>query len=135
LFQDLYEWAGLPRSYDVKKGEDIFVRACELPKYENEVFIRSINFSNLPQSPQIDDAAKSLASCLGIINIFHPFPEGNGRAQRLFISALASVFKYSLDWNGAQAWEIVETSKAVHRRNYKPLERLVEKIIRDDSKV
>lgn len=131
LFQDLYDWAGLPRSYDVKKGDDIFTPACQLPLYENEVFARSIGFSSLTQRPSMSDAAKSLACCLGIINIFHPFPEGNGRTQRLFISSLASVYRYSLNWSKAHAWEIVETSKSVHAGNYEPLERLITRIIEE----
>ncbi len=135
LFQDLYAWAGMPRSYDVKKGSDVFTPACELPKYEADVFSRSIDFSHLSTRPSISEVAGSLAACLGIINIFHPFPEGNGRAQRIFISSLARVFQYSLDWNSAYPWEIVETSKSVHKGNYEPLELLMERIIRDEASV
>ncbi|MDH5777664.1 MAG: Fic family protein [Gammaproteobacteria bacterium] len=132
LFQDLYDWAGMPRSYDMKKGDNIFTPACELAKYENEVFSRSINFSKLEIRPSILEAAESLAACLGIINIFHPFPEGNGRAQRIFISFLAHVFDYNLDWDKTHPWEILETSKAVHAGNYEPLNNLMTRIIKSN---
>ena len=134
LFQDLYNWAGKPRSFDFKKGNNVFTPAREMPKYEIEVFTRSIDFSSLQNRPSISHAAQSLAACLGIINIFHPFPEGNGRAQRIFISSLAQIFQYSLDWIKVHPWEIIETSKKVHEGNYVPLEDLMHRIIRDYKK-
>ena len=39
LFQDLYTWAGKPRSFDMLKNGDIFTRAEELPHYEKEVIM------------------------------------------------------------------------------------------------
>jgi len=133
LFQDLYEWAGKPRSYDIRKNGDEFTPAKYLPKYEVEVFTRSIEFSSSNQRPNIDKAAIKLASCLGAINIYHPFPEGNGRAQRIFISELANIFLYSINWDASHSWEIVETSKQVHIGNYEPLENLIKRIIVDES--
>ncbi len=135
LFQDLYAWAGKPRSYDMKKGGDQFTPAKQLPKYESEVFSRSIKLSHCSERPSISTTAISLASCLGIINVYHPFPEGNGRTQRIFISLLSNMFRYSLDWSNAHPWEIVETAKKVHERNYKPLEALIQRIIRDENKL
>ena len=133
LFQDLYAWAGMPRSYNMKKGGDIFTPANKLPGYETEVFSQSIDVFNLNKRPSTSETTISLARCLGIINIFHPFPEGNGRAQRLFISSLARMHQYSLNWSRVHPWEIVETSKAVHKGNYAPLEHLMNRIILDDN--
>jgi cell filamentation protein len=129
LFQDLYVWAGQPRSYDMKKGDNIFTPAKELAKYEAKAFEKSIEYSKRRQKPSMSESATTLASCLGIINSYHPFPEGNGRTQRIFISALANVFQYSLNWDDVHAWEIVETSKQYHIGNHKPLRRLIERII------
>ncbi len=117
----------------MRKNGDEFTPAKELSKYEAQVFARSIEFSNTRQRPNIDEAATKLASCLGIINTYHPFPEGNGRAQRIFISELANVFQYSINWDAVHPWEIVETSKQVHNLNYKPLENLIKRIIVDES--
>lgn len=119
------------RSFDMKKGDDIFTPASEMPKYEAQVFARSIDFAQQKTRPSLPDAVNQIAHCLGIINIFHPFPEGNGRTQRIFITFLAQVFKYHLDWDSAHPWEIVETSKAVHCGNYEPLQELIARIIVD----
>lgn len=129
LFQDLYSWAGKPRSYDVAKDGDIFTPAAELGKYESTVFERSISFSQSPSTPSKEESATKLAHVLGIINMYHAFPEGNGRTQRLFISALARKFGYSMDWSKVHQWENVETSKQVHIGNYEPLEALMLRII------
>lgn len=134
LFQDLYGWAGKPRSYDMRKNGDEFTPAKDLPKYEAHVFSRVTEYCNNNKRPTITDAAKQLASCLGIINIYHPFPEGNGRAQRIFISLLARNFNYSINWDATYPWEIVETSKQVHIGNYQPLEQMIKRIIVDESK-
>ncbi|MFT4928648.1 MAG: cell filamentation protein [Phenylobacterium sp.] len=133
LFQDLYCWAGKPRSYDVKKGHNEFTPASFLPKYEKQVFCRAIDFHHEPARLNKSLTAKRLASCLGIINIFHPFVEGNGRTQRVFISALANQFDYSVNWSEASPWEIVETSKQVHVGNYEPLEWLMKRILVDGA--
>jgi cell filamentation protein len=114
LFQDLYGWAGCPRNYDVKKGADIFTPAAELPKYEKKVFAGAAAFSEKTSRPSRNEAAITLARSLGIINIYHPFPEGNGRTQRVFISSLAKQFNYSINWNKVAPWEMVETSKQAH---------------------
>ena len=129
LFQDLYGWAGCPRSYDLKKGSSLFTPAKELPKYEAIAFEKSIKYSKLTKKPSISESAATLASCLGIINSYHPFPEGNGRSQRIFISALANVFQYSLNWDDVQAWEIIETSEQHHGGNSEPLKYLIQRII------
>jgi cell filamentation protein len=129
LFQDLYSWAGHPRSYDVKKGDSIFTPAKELPKYESVVFERSIEYSKLIQKPSVSESATTLASCLGVINSYHAFPEGNGRTQRIFISQLANVFQYSLNWDKVQAWEIIETSEQYHTGKGEPLKNLIQRII------
>ena len=116
----------------MRKNGDEFTPAKELPKYEAEVFARSIEFFNTRQRLSKDKTAEKLASCLGIINTYHPFPEGNGRAQRIFISRLADVFQYSINWGAAHRWEIVETSKQVHQVNYESLENLIKRIIVDE---
>ncbi len=117
----------------MRKNGDEFTPAKDLPKYEAMVFSRSQNFSNSRQRPTVNEVATKLASCLGIINIFHPFPEGNGRTQRIFISELANVFQYSINWDATHQWEIVETSKQVHIGNYEPLNNLIQRIIVDKN--
>ncbi len=129
LFQDIYSWAGQPRSFDMVKNGDIFTPANELLFYENEVFQRSLAFASLNRQPDKNSAAESLARCLGVINTYHPFPEGNGRTQRIFISMLARKHHYDIDWKSAFSWEMVATFTAVHCGNYVPLIELLTRLI------
>jgi len=134
LFQDLYEWAGKPRSYDLRKDGNDFTPAKDLPKYETQVFSRVAIYCNNKKRSNIINSAKELASCLGIINIYHPFAEGNGRSQRIFLSLLAKKVNYAINWDAAYPWEIIETSKQVHMGNYQPLEGLIKRILIDERK-
>lgn len=106
-------------------SDDIFTPAISLKHYENKVFEKAINFASNNSDIDLDEAALVLAKCLGIINIFHPFPEGNGRTQRMFISLLAIKRGFEVDWNSAFAWEMLECCKAVHRQNYQPMISLI----------
>ena len=93
LFNELYSWAGKTRSYDMSKNGDQFTPAIDLPKYESVVFSRAEDVLSLIH-PEKNVLAEKLAKCLGVLNIYHPFPEGNGRTQRIFISLLAREHEY-----------------------------------------
>lgn len=128
LFNDLYPWAGKTRSYPMRKNGDEFTPPEDLPKYESTVFSRATEVTDLV-TPDRDFLAEKLAKCLGILNIYHPFPEGNGRTQRIFISLLAKEHGYTLDWGAVNSWENMETSKSVHIGNYEPMINLIKRII------
>jgi len=128
LFKDLYPWAGKTRSYDMSKNGDEFTPAKDLPKHEVAVFSRAEDILSLVKPEKILLAEK-LARCLGILNMYHPFPEGNGRTQRIFISLLARTHDYLLNWDAVQSWENMETSKRVHEGNYEPLTNLILRIL------
>ena len=129
LFQDLYTWAGKPRSFDMLKNGDIFTRANELVHYETEVFKEAIAFSLLKTQPTHSEAVKSLSTSIRKINAFHPFPEGNGPTQRVFISTLAKEHGYGVDWKSVETWEAPEIFHQAHIGNNEPLERLFDKIL------
>ena len=133
LFRELYSWAGKTRSYDMCKNGDEFTPAMDLPKYEAEVFSKAEDVLSLIY-PEKTLLAEKLAKCLGILNIYHPFPEGNGRTQWIFISLLARKHEYLLNWDAVQSWENMETSKRVHEGNYEPITNLILRILyRDES--
>lgn len=75
LFKDLYDWAGKPRSYDMRKDNNEFTPAKDLPKYESVVFSRAEDVLDLIE-PEHEILAEKLVRCLGILNIYHMFPEG-----------------------------------------------------------
>ena len=61
-------------------------------------------FKNLKQEDYLKDTPKEkvplrLSYYLSEINVLHPFREGNGRTQRLFIEYLAGNAGYSVDFS------------------------------------
>lgn len=88
LFQDVYDWAGKPRSVRILEGTSAF---C-YPEYIDREMVRLFeqladrNYLDI-QAP--DDFAKAAAHFLAELNAIHPFREGNGRTQLTFLTLLA----------------------------------------------
>lgn len=88
LFSDLYPWAGQYRTVNLSKGSTNFMPYQlfhEAIPYLNQQ-IDNLNTTNYPSKTLF---ATDLGQLLTDINHFHPFREGNGRTQRLFITRLA----------------------------------------------
>ena len=101
LFQDVYEWAGEVRTVDIIRGDSRFCNVRHIQSYSNTVFSALAAEKYLVNlEPKV--FANRLAHYLSEINAIHPFREGNGRVQRLFISQLAEQAGYSLDYS---AWD------------------------------
>ncbi|MCH4009399.1 Fic/DOC family protein [Companilactobacillus sp.] len=96
LFSDLYSWAGKFRTGDFQKGNTVF-----FPRERFYIAISDLNnqISEIVNSRAIskDDLAIESAGLLLDINNFHPFREGNGRTQRLFIQLLIRQMGFNFD--------------------------------------
>jgi len=97
IFGDIYEWAGEIRWVNIAKG-NMF---CNYEFIEQNA---DSLFKNLKQEDYLKDTPKEkvplrLSYYLSEINVLHPFREGNGRTQRLFIEYLAENAGYSVDFS------------------------------------
>ncbi|MDE3233233.1 MAG: Fic family protein, partial [Pseudomonadota bacterium] len=128
LFQDVYEWAGEIRSVDIIRGESRFCNVRQIQSYSNTVFnaLADENYLNNLESTVL---ASRLAHYLSEINAIHPFREGNGRVQRLFISQLAEQAGYTLDYSALGQEEIYSVMQSSFLGNEKPLADLILRII------
>ncbi len=101
LFQDIYVWAGQDR-YDIgyrgifRKGDTEFTHGGKLPEVAKGLF-DALKDENYFKDLDKEQFIKSTASFLNGLNILHPFREGNGRTQRLFMELLAQNAGYDLD--------------------------------------
>ncbi|MFT8318129.1 MAG: Fic family protein [Sporolactobacillus sp.] len=88
LFSDLYDWSGEYRTGDFHKdGTDFFpVSRFDFAIENLNQQIEHVNKTNYRSDLAL---AIDLGKLLLDINMFHPFREGNGRTQRLFITLLA----------------------------------------------
>ena len=88
LFQDVYGWAGEPRLVPMSKGHSLFEPPERIGGEMRRVFKELEGESYLRDLPPAQFAAKA-SRYLDDLNITHPFREGNGRTQRLFLRNLA----------------------------------------------
>ncbi len=129
LFQDIYPWAGETRAIDIAKGGSVFVPHQHIIKELNN----SLNTleNNLKSISNQTDLANSLGKFLGDVNSIHPFPEGNGRTQRLFTNEVAKEYGYKIEWNGVSNEKMKEVSIQAHTGNYIPIIKLIDRQLRE----
>ena len=84
LFQDVYEWAGEPRTVNMTKGGSPFCR-IEFIDSEMSKLFNAIRGEKHLKGLDFQAAAKRAAHYLVELNAIHPFREGNGRTQHAFL--------------------------------------------------
>ncbi|MBV8775026.1 MAG: Fic family protein, partial [Deltaproteobacteria bacterium] len=120
LFQDVYPWAGELRTIDISKGGHRFAHHTHILNAAAPLFQRLAEEKDLAG---LDAAAFSerAAHYLGEVNALHPFREGNGRAQREFISQLARANGYSIAWRNVNPQDMLQASIASFKGDTSPL--------------
>jgi cell filamentation protein len=97
LFQDVYEWAGTPRTVRISKQANPFCFPEHIQAQANKLFadLKAGNYlADLPANEFAEHAAHFLAE----LNAIHAFREGNGRAQLTFFALLADRAGQALDF-------------------------------------
>ncbi len=97
LFAELYEWAGKIRDIDISKKGTNFYPAKEIER------LGDLRFKRLAQENHLcglalPDFADALAELYHDLNMLHPFREGNGRTERLFLTLLVRHAGYSISF-------------------------------------
>ena len=125
LFQDIYSWAGELRTVDISKGT-IF---CLVPFIEEQFAflyrkLRKENF--LKDITDQKEMAEKLAYYLGEINMIHPFREGNGRTQRIYIEQLCmNNGRFEIDFTEVSKEEMISASVRSAKSDNDLLEELI----------
>jgi len=134
LFKDVYVWAGMDR-YDIgirgdfRKGDTHFTPGNKLPEV-SKILFEALQKENHFKDLKKDDFVKSTASFMNGLNMLHPFREGNGRTQRIFIEQLADNAGYHLDLSKVSKNIMIQASIQAEKGNTKGFEI----IIRDNIK-
>ncbi len=131
LFSDIYTWAGKLRHVNIAKGNQ-FCLAMNLQTYADNLFHK------LEQEHYLIDCKESvphkLAYYLSEINVLHPFREGNGRTQRIFIEYLAMVAGYEVDFSEVSPKEMIIASADSFACDYTAINDMFDRITRPISK-
>jgi cell filamentation protein len=124
LFQDLYEWAGEVRTVEISKGAHQFQFRRFIETGMTDVHRRLMQRNFLRR---LDSAAfaSEAANILGDVNYVHPFREGNGRTQLLYLEQLASQAAHPLDLTAIErsAWQAA--SREAHFGKYEAMAKCI----------
>lgn len=88
LFQDVYEWAGEIRTVSLAKGGHSFLPPDRIELGFANIHSR-VTSQDYLQGQTSAEFAASAASIMSDVNYAHPFREGNGRTQLLYLEQLA----------------------------------------------
>lgn len=127
LFQDVYEWAGHTRGESVRLSDGTMAIEPVLRKVEGKPFAdgpliateldriaRDLQSANHLSSLNREAFANQAADLMVALNRVHPFREGNGRTQRVFMEALAEEAGHMLDFSVVSRERMIQASIAGH---------------------
>ena len=114
LFEDIYTFAGLDRYEagiiaEFGKGSTLFTPYEKLSLVSTTLFTALEEEEHFHGQPK-NEFIKSMAMFMNGLNILHPFREGNGRTQRVFMQYLAKHNCYELDFNDVNSKEMILAS-------------------------
>lgn len=113
LFNDLYEWAGKVREINISKKTTFFCRCDEIELLAIKCFnrLKKLNFF---VGLKLDKFIDEITELYCTLNFYHPFREGNGRVQRLFLTLLIRNAGYDINFSEIDADELmIATIKSV----------------------
>lgn len=116
VFGDIYDWAGEFREVTTYKGGTEFAKPEEIIGKLNSL-AADIRAADYFRGLDADNAAKALAGTMAKLNAIHPFREGNGRTQRIFMEQLALNAGYELDMSKVSENDMRNASMASARGN------------------
>lgn len=96
LFQDVYSWAGQPRTIRIGKGGNWFCFPEHIDANMETLFTQLRNDNDL-YGLNANDFALNAAAFLAELNAIHPFREGNGRTQFSFLVELSEQAGHALN--------------------------------------
>lgn len=131
LFQDIYEWAGKVRTVDISKGTVFCLTQFIEPQFnelyhvlKKEGFLRNIADKKI--------MSERLAFYLGEINMLHPFREGNGRTQRVYIEHLCkNNGRFEIHFSRCSREEMLQASIDSSICDYIAMENLIYKCLQE----
>lgn len=129
LFQDVYSWAGKTRIVDISKGT-IFCLVQFIESQFDDLYRKLKKENFLADIADEKEMGKRLAFYLGELNMIHPFWEGNGRTQRIFIEQLClNNGRFEIDFTEITKEEMIAASVRSANASNDMLEELIEKCL------
>jgi cell filamentation protein len=136
LFQDIYEWAGEPRTIDLARkayadgSADLqrFTKAAHIEREGCRLF-NDLSAANHLRGLTREQFANKLTPFFGRLNQLHPFREGNGRTQRLVWEQVAQHAGHELSFEGISRERMVAVSIAGGAGDHQPAQRMFAELL------
>lgn len=132
---EIYEWAGEYRQVNVSKGDFPFAAAKHIPRLMDEFEKDTLHKHTPCNFKSLERVIQALAEVHVELILIHPFREGNGRVARILSTIMASQAGLPiLNFKDITSKKRKEYFAAINNglsRDYKPMERLFEKIVNE----
>lgn len=124
LFQDVYDWAGELRTVEIFKSGSQFQFLRYIQTGMADVHRRIVEQNYLRGlSPQA--FALTAGEIMGDVNYVHPFREGNGRTQLLYLKQLAEQAGHPIDLARLDKAAWMNACRAAHIGEYDAIGRCI----------
>jgi cell filamentation protein len=124
LFQDVYGWAGRLRRVRITKGNSTFCYPENISREMKKLFAW-LDAENYFRDLDSETFAARVTHFLAELNAIHPFREGNGRTQNIFLTILADRAGHPLDFERLNPPDMMQAMIASFGGDEKPLENLI----------
>lgn len=120
LFQDVYDWAGELRTVEIKKGGSQFQPRQFIETGMADVH-RRLEAQDFLQGRTADGFAEGAGRIIGDVNYVHPFREGNGRTQLIYLQQLSTQAGHPIDLTRIERDAWMGASVRAHHGDYQPM--------------
>lgn len=128
LFQDVYDWAGELRTVEISKGGSQFQFRRFIETGMADIHKRLVARNFLTELTATGFASEA-GAIMGDVNYVHPFREGNGRVQLLYLEQLARQAGHPLDLTKLDKTSWMAASREAHLGRYEAMSVCIERAI------
>lgn len=128
LFQDIYDWAGEIRMVEISKGGSQFQFRRYIETGMADVHRRLVAADFL-KGLNAAAFAKEAGPILGDVNYVHPFREGNGRTQMIYLKQLTVQAGHAIDLTSIERDAWMAASRQAHLGRYDAMSECIAKAL------
>ena len=124
LFQDVYAWAGKFRTVRLSKQDSMFCYPEHIESQMKNLF-KELKQKQFLKALDKEDFATAATRFLSTLNAIHPFREGNGRTQLIFLALLGNNAGHPLNLNQLKPAQFLSAMIASFSGDEKPLNTVI----------
>ncbi|MCX7381319.1 MAG: Fic family protein [Alphaproteobacteria bacterium] len=128
LFRDIYAWAGEIRTVEIAKGGHQFQFSPYIVTGMNDVH-RRLEQSDFLRGLSRREFALASGPIIGDVNYVHPFRDGNGRTQLLYLEQLAEQAGHPIDLAHIDPQRWLAASRAAHFGRYESMSEEIDRVV------